>query len=205
MYDKETQSLWSTHSGKPVVGPLVDKGIELEYLSVVTTNWKAWKAKHPNTKVLSLKTGHHRDYNEGAAYKNYFSTDRLMFNVPKIDPVLKNKDEVLVIRLKKESKKTIAIASKYLKEHTLYSGTLNGNKYTVFTDGSGAHRAFLTDNTIFQKYDSSKTVDSNGNIWLINENELIQENNKQTFPRLHTYNAFWFGLKAAFPNVELIY
>ncbi|MEP1140266.1 MAG: DUF3179 domain-containing (seleno)protein [Balneola sp.] len=34
MYDKATQSLWNTLQGKPVVGPLVGKGIRLEHLSV---------------------------------------------------------------------------------------------------------------------------------------------------------------------------
>ena len=56
MYDKNTNSLWNTIYGEPVVGPLVGKGIQLERLSVVTTTWGAWKARHPDTTVLSLKT-----------------------------------------------------------------------------------------------------------------------------------------------------
>lgn len=43
MYDRETQSLWNTIKGEPVLGPLVDKGIALEHLSVVTTTWGDWK------------------------------------------------------------------------------------------------------------------------------------------------------------------
>ena len=80
MYDQATQSLWNTLTGKPVVGPLINKGIELEHLSVVTTTWGEWKRRHPDTSVLSLKTGHRRDYGEGVAYQEYFATDNMMFN-----------------------------------------------------------------------------------------------------------------------------
>ena len=67
MYDQDTQSLWNTIWGQPVVGPLVDRGIVLERLSVVTTTWGEWRRRHPDTKVLSLNTGYDRDYTEGAA------------------------------------------------------------------------------------------------------------------------------------------
>ncbi|MCZ6527368.1 MAG: DUF3179 domain-containing (seleno)protein, partial [Candidatus Dadabacteria bacterium] len=53
MYDKQTQSLWNTLWGRPVVGPLADKNIELERMSIVTTTWGEWKKRHPQTKVLS--------------------------------------------------------------------------------------------------------------------------------------------------------
>ncbi|MBX2849653.1 MAG: DUF3179 domain-containing protein [Acidiferrobacterales bacterium] len=91
MYDEATQSLWSTTKGEPVVGPLINKGISLERESVVTTTWGEWKRRHPNTTVLSLNTGHRRDYGEGIAYQDYFNNDRLMFNTPFNDERLANK------------------------------------------------------------------------------------------------------------------
>ena len=94
MYDRDTQSLWSTMVGAPVVGPLAGKGIALESGPVVTTSWGEWRRRHPGTRVLSLDTGHRRDYAEGAAYRDYFATDALMFSVPVLDTRLKNKDEV---------------------------------------------------------------------------------------------------------------
>ena len=82
MYDQATQSLWSTVRGEPVIGPLVDQGIALEHLSMVTTTWAEWLRRHPDTTVLSLNTGHRRDYGEGVAYQSYFAGDQLMFNTP---------------------------------------------------------------------------------------------------------------------------
>ncbi|MEL7266777.1 MAG: DUF3179 domain-containing (seleno)protein, partial [Planctomycetota bacterium] len=85
MYDRETKSLWSTICGRPVVGPLVEENISLNRLHVVTSTWGQWRQQHPDTRVLSLNTGHERDYGEGVAYRDYFATDDLMFDVPARD------------------------------------------------------------------------------------------------------------------------
>lgn len=204
MYDKATQSLWSTLEGEPVIGPLVGKGIQLDYLSVVTTTWGEWKKRHPETTVLSLNTGHRRDYGEGIAYKSYFDTDELMFTIPKIDKSLKNKDEILSIRLPKVTDENIAISSKYLKKHPQYTSEIAGITYTVFTDKTGAHRAFFTEGVTFKKYDGHSTVyDDQGEKWTIEEEKMINTKGK-TLERFQTHNAFWFGYKAAFPETKLI-
>ena len=205
MYDKKTQSLWNTIWGKPVIGPLVGKGIELEYLSVVTTTWGEWKKRHPNTSVLSLKTGHHRDYDEGVAYRDYFSTDELMFSVPHKDNRLKNKQEILAIRLPGESNENIAISSKFLRKNHVYHGEINQQNFTVFTDKSGAHRVYFTKGIKFISYDrNSIAIDTNKNQWVLHENALENTKTKELLKRFPTYNAFWFGYQAAFPEVVLI-
>lgn len=205
MYDKKTQSLWNTLWGKPVMGPLVGKGIELEYLSVVTTTWGEWKAQHPETTVLSLNTGHQRDYGEGVAYQDYFATDKLMFSVPKKDKRLKNKQEILAIRLPAETDENIAISSKFLLKNPIYKGRIKQMSFTVFTDKSGAHRVFLTEGVNFTNYDGRQTVtDSKGASWLLFEDHLEALSDKKRLELLPTHNAFWFGYKAAFPDVKLI-
>ncbi|WP_350288371.1 DUF3179 domain-containing protein [uncultured Croceitalea sp.] len=204
MYDKATQSLWSTLEGEPVIGPLVGKGVQLDYLSVVTTTWGEWKKRHPDTKVLSLNTGHRRDYRDGVAYKDYFSTDELMFTVPKIDKSLKNKDEILAIRLPEESNENFAISSKFLKRNPIYRNTLGKTNFTVFTDKSGAHRVFITKKVRFKDYNQEyRAVAENNTVWQVKENYLISTTGEK-LERLQSYNAFWFGYKAAFPDVTLI-
>ncbi len=113
MYDADTESLWSTIHGAPVLGPRAAAGFRLEALSVVTTTWGAWRDRHPDTRVLSLDTGHRRDYREGAAYREYFATDELMFSVPFSDTRLRNKDEVLALRFGDSAAPT-AIAVRFL-------------------------------------------------------------------------------------------
>lgn len=205
MYDKKTQSLWNTLWGKPVLGPLKDQGIEFEYLSVVTTTWGEWKKRHPNTKVLSLNTGHQRDYGEGVAYQQYFATDELMFNTPDNDSRLLNKQEILAIRLPNETDETIAISSKYLRRRSIFQHKINNKRFTVFTDKTGAHRTFFTGTHIFNKYDKkSNAFDTQGTQWKVAENYLENSQTGERLERLQSFNAFWFGFKAAFPETQLI-
>ena len=65
MFDHGTKSLWNTFEGVPVVGASVGSRIKLRHRSVVTTTWGEWRRTHPETTVLSLETGHQRDYSEG--------------------------------------------------------------------------------------------------------------------------------------------
>ena len=205
MYDATTQSLWSTLEGDPVIGSLVEKGIRLDYRSVVTTTWGEWKSRHPNTKVLSMDTGFIRDYREGVAYNNYFATDELMFQVPEIDNRLKNKDEVLALRLPKITNKSLAISSEFLKKNTVYSDDFAGVQFTVFTDRSGAHRVYDTNGILFGAYDQVQTaITQQGEQWTVYENKLVSDSG-QVLKRIPSYNAFWFGFHAAFPNARLIY
>ena len=128
-----------------------------------------------------------------------------MFNVPKIDKRLKNKQEILAIRLPEETDENIAISSKFLKKNSIYKGEINSKDYTVFTDKTGAHRVYFTKTIDFIIYDKEKLVrDTNGNSWTINENFIENIITKQKLERLHSFNAFWFGYQAAFPDVKLI-
>ena len=79
MFDRATDSLWNQFTGEPVSGPLVDSGIKLKRRPVIITSWGEWKKTHPDTKVLSNRTGFQRDYGEGVVYREYFRSTDLMF------------------------------------------------------------------------------------------------------------------------------
>lgn len=79
MFDRQTDSLWNQFTGRPVSGPLRGSGIELRIRPVTITSWSAWRATHPRTTVLSLDTGHDRDYGSGVVYREYFASPGLMF------------------------------------------------------------------------------------------------------------------------------
>ena len=202
MYDKATQSLWNTLKGEPVVGPLVGKGIALDHRSVVTTTWGKWKELHPTTKVLSLDTGHRRNYDEGVAYHDYFSTDNLMFNTPFQDSRLANKQEVLALRFKGQPG-SIAIDTDYLNKNPVYSGILGSQKFVVLTDETGANRVYNPGDVKIVKSDGKTAVDSNGGTWKIAEARLTSKDGRE-LKRLPYHRAFWFGWQAAFPSTELV-
>ena len=204
MYDQATQSLWNTLHGTPVYGPLRGKGIELEKMSVVTTTWGEWKRRHPETTVLSLKTGHRRDYGEGVAYRDYFSTDQLMFNTPFEDKRLKNKQEVLALKFPEYPRGQLAISTRFLDKNEVYHDKLGPVEFVVFTDQSGANRVYETKGVSFKSYDGQETIkDESGNTWTLYENRLVASNGNK-LDRLPYHRAFWFGWKAAYPNTKLI-
>jgi len=205
MYDKATQSLWSTTLGEPVVGALAGKGIRLERSFVVTTTWGEWKARHPQTKVLSLDTGYKRDYGEGVAYSDYFSTDELMFDVPATDDRLPNKAEILALQFPSISEKRVAVHADFLIKNPLFNHDVGGQKVVILTDGSGANRVYDAANTEFVSYDGdSRVMDKAGKLWLLHEDALVSEDDTQSAARLPAHRAFWFGWQAVHRDTELI-
>jgi hypothetical protein len=205
MYDRATQSLWNTIWGTPVVGPLAGKGIELQRRSVVTTTWGEWKRRHAATLVLSLDTGYERDYSEGAAYRDYFATDELMFNVPQLDRRLNNKDEVFALRLPGNDTTPLAIASEFLQRNPIYYETLDDLRIVVLTDASGAHRAYEAGEVAFTEWDrDAALVDANGVAWTLDESWLRSATGSE-LDRLPAHRAFWFGWFSAWPNTRLIH
>lgn len=206
MYDQATQSLWSTVRGVPVIGPLVDQGIALEHLSMVTTTWAEWLRRHPDTTVLSLNTGHRRDYGEGVAYQSYFAGDQLMFNTPFEDNRLKNKQEVLALIFPALPEEQLAIDTQFLNKTPLYKDRIGQQKIVVLTDTTGANRVYDPQDVNFVSYDQDSTVvDSQGNEWLVKEEKLVSADQQTSLPRLPQRRAFWFGWQAAFPDTRLVY
>ena len=94
MYERAAgeQSLFSQVQGHGVSGPGAKQ--PLKTLPVELTTWQDWRARHPNTTVASLQTGHQRDYTRNP-YGDYFSTPNLMFPVQKKSDRLPQKQRVL--------------------------------------------------------------------------------------------------------------
>jgi hypothetical protein len=209
MFDEETLSLWSTLEGRPVVGPLADSGLALTVHPVVTTTWREWRTAHPRTTVLSRETGHRRDYGEGAAYREYFATDRLMFTVPHRDGRLKNKDEVLALRLVPRGApagtppQALALAASFLKKRRLYALRFAGHDLLVLTSPDGANRVYDSRGTAFASgRDDGTLLDAEGRAWRVAEDALLQDGERK--PRVAAHRAFWFGWYAQFPETELV-
>lgn len=206
MFDHETRSLWSALDGVPVIGALVDAGLRLQVRSVVTTTWGEWRAQHPTTDVLSLETGYERDYAEGAAYREYFATDRLMFDVPVTDDRLDNKDEVLVVRPGGVEHPPLAVATTFLEQHSVYHFQGAGLSLVAITSPEGATRVYDAGAERFDdRIGSTRVEDTNGRVWRVSEDALVPlEHEAQPRTRVTAHRAFWFGWYAQFPDTELI-
>ncbi len=208
LFDDITFTLWSSLTGEPVVGRMVGRGVRLVPQPVVTTTWGEWRAMHPDTTVLSLDTGFERDYSEGAAYKEYFSTDDLMFAVPTSDDRLRNKDEVLAMRFPRTDggDDALAISAAFLKRNRLYQTRFAGRDLVVITSQHGANRVYAASGVRFaQLVDDVHVRDAEGNVWEAREDALVRADQpEQGMPRLPAFRAFWFGWHAQYPETELI-
>ena len=204
MYDQATQSLWSTMRGTPVVGPLVGEGIVLDRGSVVTTTWGEWRRRHPGTRVLSLETGHTRNYDEGAAYRDYFATDELMFQVPALDTRLKNKAEVFTVLLAAHPDRPLAMSADFLAANPVHHDAVEDTALVVLTDPSGANRAYASEDVTFTSYDGDRSAqDASGTTWTLDEHSLTAEDGR-VLHRIPAQRAFWFGWYGAFPHTRLV-
>ena len=204
MYDRATQSLWSTTLGEPVVGPLVGRGIALERGFVVTTTWGEWRRRHPDTLVLSLDTGHRRDYGEGVAYRDYFATDELMFSVPELDDRLPNKAEILALQFPDEDERRTAISADFLAERPVFHHEVGSQRVVVLTDPTGANRVYDPRGLTFVDYDGDRTVtDAEGGRWTLEEAALKHADGRR-LERLPAHRAFWFGWRAVHEDTELV-
>ena len=191
MYDQQTHSLWNQFTGRPVVGPLTGSGIKLAVLPLVIERWSDWLARHPATTVLSLETGHQRDYLPGAAYGEYFTTDRLMFPARTADRRLAAKDYVFVLRLEDGEKAwplTEFVGGKVIADRV---GMLD---VVLVGDQAGRTvRAYRADGRTFAAVpDDPGRLDSDGQSWRIEEAALIGPQGTR-LARLPGHVAFWFA------------
>ncbi len=208
MFDEQTGSLWSTLDGTPAVGALVGSGMRLKAHPVVTTTWGEWRTEHPTTSVLSIETGHARDYSEGAAYREYFSTDRLMFRVPKTDTRLKNKDDVLGVLIPAPGggRQAAAFAVEMLAKRRVFEADVEGRRLVIVTTPGGANRVYDSGDTRFQPRPVSVSivVDAEGGRWAVTEDALVADGpNPRRLARVTAWRAFWFGWYAQFPETLL--
>jgi len=204
MYDQATQSLWSTILGQPVLGPLVDQNIELSTLAVETTTWGEWRKRYPNTQVLSIETGHYRNYAEGEAYKDYFADDNLMFPVLKLDMRLPNKARVFIPRPKNFAVQPLAVSVEYLKRKRIHQDQIEGQRLLIITESNGASRAYAIDDQQFKSYNDGRLLDNKNEVWEVKEGALIGPE-KQRFSQLPAHEAFWFAWINVFPETRIIY
>lgn len=193
MYDTTTRTLWEQFTGVPVWGPLAGSETELAILPAVHTSYGEWLALHPDTRVLSLDTGHVRDYGPGVAYAEYWASPGPIFPVPGRDGPLAIKDVVYAVRLDGE---TVGFPVEELTAAGFLVDTVGGTLVVVFRteDGSGG-RAYDAGNVTFASYDHLARValSADGRRWTLAEDALTGDDGT-TLPRLPGHNAFWFAI-----------
>ena len=129
MYDKQTNSLWSQLMMQAVSGDMKDQ--KLSFIESEHTTWKGWLAQHPDTKVLSDKTGHSRDYDRNP-YEGYTRTPTLYFTVKHKSDALPEKKQVLGVEV--DGKFKAYSFTDLTKAGKTLADSFNGVDYTIAFD-----------------------------------------------------------------------
>ena len=192
MFDRQTNSLWNQFTGEPVVGPLRGSGIKLKIRPVVITTWVKWRTENPSTKVLSIRTGHKRDYGSGVVYQDYFSSPDLMFPTSSNESkgILK-KDYVFGIRATGASK---AWPLEAFDGYQVLNDTLSGNDLVLIGDqASRTVRAYDVSGQTFTKIEGSQgEIAGPGGRWSVTEDGLMGPEGER-LPRVAGHIAYWFA------------
>ena len=85
MYDRQTDSQWPQILGVAIAGP--NKGVVLDEIPLVWTTWGQWRAKYPQTLVLSTETGFFRAYGSDP-YGSYDRSGTYYDSGPPFFPVM---------------------------------------------------------------------------------------------------------------------
>lgn len=191
MFDRETSSLWNQFTGQPVVGELVASEIKLKTRPLTITSWKKWRKRNPETKVLSLDTGHFRDYDSGVVYKQYFASPELMFPaLVEDESVVKRKDYVFGIRDFGAAK---AWPLSAFTKQTVINDKIGTKNIVLIGDATTRTvRSFERGEVEFEHGGSLESLRSDTGSWIISEDALIGPNGEK-FARIAGGVSYWFA------------
>ena len=101
MYDLEFSGLWPQLQLGAATGSMSSQKLSL--IPSIVATWEEWKKLHPDTVVLSTRTGHRRNYFYDP-YRDYQLTPDLVFPLKKNDRRLPAKTTVIGIRIDNTAK-----------------------------------------------------------------------------------------------------
>ena len=192
MFDRQTNSLWNQFAGEPVVGPLADSGVKLSVLPLTTTTWSEWRRRYPDTRVLSLNTGHIRNYDSGFVYREYFASPDLMFPAAVGNTTgLQQKDIVFGVRAFAASKAWPLTVF----EHTRVLNDKVGRNPVVLIGDAGTKTVRAYERAADERFslnDSGQLV-SDGIEWHADEAFLRSASDTERRARLPGHIAYWFA------------
>ena len=214
MYDRLTNTLWSSLVGRPVIGELAMRDdLVLDYFPVALTTWQEWLEGHPDTGVISTETGYYTprmyqpESDTRSIYFSYRADPGTMFPVWNRDDRLEVKDEVLALS---EGDAHKAYPIQDLNQVRLVNDTIGDTEIVILASSiSSDARVFKRDGRQFALNSDEQTpvvpktvVDDEGQVWQVSDTGLTSPDG-ETLERLPSYVSFWFGWYAFHPDTLL--
>ena len=214
MYDRETESLWNQLTGEPVIGPLANSGIKLDFFPVLLTTWQEWVDEHPDTTVLSIYTDIYPpdlylpESDPASSYYDYRNRPGPLFPIWNIGPQMKAKDLVLGLNIGESYK---AYPVRTLQTDLVVNDQVGNVKVVIVTPTQSqairvyerGHYTFsLPSHSVLKN--TSTLQDSSGETWNITEAALIHSLNSDVMLlRIPSNLVYWMGWSSFHPETEL--
>ncbi len=200
MYNRgaDVPSLWQQAQGKAVAGPLT--GTQLEFLPVTHTSWGEWKARHPQTTVLSIETGHQRNYDMNP-YKDYEREEQPYFPMSAIRGGMPLKTWVygVVVNGRARAYPVAQLKTKRATHDKL------GETNLLLIVGSGEEpnaRAYLRGAHSFY-FKGEQLTDERDRAWEMTEAALKGPDGEE-LPRVASaFASYWFAWAAFYPHTDI--
>jgi hypothetical protein len=191
MYDRgtDTPSLWAQALGEAVVGPRTSTLLDL--LPITQAQWGEWKAIHPNTTVLSIETGHDKNYNANP-YPGYEES-------PDVQTSLNQKTKVLGVRLGNASK---AYVLADLRRTQLLNDDVAGVPVVLIASpDSDSVRVYERKTHQFEGSVEKVVEIGTNEVWEISEESLFNPKTGDALARLpEVFVSFWFAWFSFYPD-----
>jgi hypothetical protein len=220
MIDRETQTLWNQLTGRPVLGALAAEDLALAVHPLVVSRFADWRARHPDTLVLSLDTGHERAYLPGEPYASYFASGQKLFPVFVLRGDLPSKERIFGLSANGAAKAFLLeglVEAQVVNEQVgdldvvllAREGRIRveGRSQTTGAklryDAGGAVRGYRRDGQRFRLGPEEATLlDRRGRTWRITEAALEGPDGLRA-PRVGGTLAYWFVWQSFHPQTKI--
>jgi len=200
MYDRETDSRWPQILATAIDG--THEGKSLRELRLVWTRWGDWKARHPETAVLSEDTGYVRDYGRDpyGTYNprgGYYASSNTLFERLRNDDRYPPKKTVLGVRT---ADGATAFVKDALRERGIVEGELAGTPVVA------VYSPELDTAYVYRNPDGASVSRADGDVAA--DGEVIVDGDAYapddlSLDRAYAYDAMWFAWAGFYPNTRV--
>ena len=207
MFDRETDTLWQSLTGEPVVGDLAYSGLKLEFLPVDFTTWADWLERNPDTSVLALEQGQRVTYQHpddpNAVYFDYFSSPDVWFPPYLRSEEVEQKSRVYGVEI---GNAATAYPLDTLRDAEVVNDTVGiQDVVLVFDPESSLTRSYERDGRTFRRGPNpGELLDDSGVLWIEGEDGLVaKDGSGNSLGRVVGVESFWFGWFAFRPQSQV--
>jgi hypothetical protein len=204
MYDRATSSYWPQIFSQSISGN--QKGVRLERIHMIWTNWSMWKQAYPDSLVLSRETGYVRNYGldpYGSYNENnsYYQQGNPIFPVMHEDDRLTTKTVVIGVDVYDSQH---AVEKQYVRDNNVVNIEVGTESVVLFYDSAlDTVRAFsrsLDDQDFTFTYFNGQIIDEEtSSIWSPEGSSL----HGSLIP-VDSFDVMWFAWFAFYPQTGLL-